>query len=657
MSETKLSLKDVGIAPIVHSHYPSFGSSLRQSYMPGALPVNHSRDDPLPMGVSPERRERHMALMSRLRKNREGLEHELIMSKKHKKMMTNSSLQADLKSIAESIDKYTGKIQLLRQNISSTEKQIAKARDHRMHQKMSKGGTKTTRRNNEIMAKQIRVLEGRLEKLLEQFNSKIARNRALRERIDLVRKERSHYDGIFKKMEIAVNKFDRMANAVAAKTQKVEKQCQRERAELEKICSTREQSLTAFESKWREKHDVIETQLLNGAVKLHKERSLLSRCQKPSRTSVRKAGTSMLGESSLLYVGDSRISTDIDVCNFEFEEDGEENNNKNEGDTEDDNYEEDDDYEEDETMSNDGNSVAAKFDSSGTMSKTEMAKRRWASVHRTLLVKNQERKLRDYHELFEKLRELTGISDPMEIANEMTTAEDQMFSIFKHISEIEKEIEVENAAVHELKAAIREMIPNRKKTSGGAKRLVDDLSQRLTKVKAKATRCAEHERQATNELSMLRGPIEKLVRVASLIGVEGTPGNALTKSPSKDELAADQLQSTAAGTTNSTFRVSTVMEQLGVVEMRVRAMMARYRGSDQQSKVHRQKSTNIAEKMMTALTSDLVFSEKPLNRGDVAGVSDYDAQFIPLGVEETRAAIERYFSQRGVEKKGASGKP
>lgn len=53
----------------------------------------------------------------------------------------------------------------------------------------------------QAIAKQIRILENRLDKGLQKFNEAIAANRALREQIDTLRRERVVFDEIYRKLE------------------------------------------------------------------------------------------------------------------------------------------------------------------------------------------------------------------------------------------------------------------------------------------------------------------------------------------------------------------------------------------------------------------------------------------------------------------------
>ena len=70
-----------------------------------------------------------------------------------------------------------------------------------MDQKARMGGVNAAQTNNQLIQKQIRVLENRLDKCLLKFNETLAQNKTLRTRVDEYRRERVMFDVIYKKLE------------------------------------------------------------------------------------------------------------------------------------------------------------------------------------------------------------------------------------------------------------------------------------------------------------------------------------------------------------------------------------------------------------------------------------------------------------------------
>ena len=59
--------------------------------------------------------------------------------------------------------------------------------------------------NNQAIAKQISILENRLDKALKKYNEALAHNKKLRENIDNLRRERLVFDNIYKKFAVLRN--------------------------------------------------------------------------------------------------------------------------------------------------------------------------------------------------------------------------------------------------------------------------------------------------------------------------------------------------------------------------------------------------------------------------------------------------------------------
>ena len=68
-------------------------------------------------------------------------------------------------------------------------------------QRQKMGGVNASRENNQAIAKQIQILENRLDKALKRYNEALANNKRLRENIDNLRRERLVFDQIYKKLE------------------------------------------------------------------------------------------------------------------------------------------------------------------------------------------------------------------------------------------------------------------------------------------------------------------------------------------------------------------------------------------------------------------------------------------------------------------------
>ncbi|KAG1711894.1 hypothetical protein DVH05_009133 [Phytophthora capsici] len=93
------------------------------------------------------------------------------------------------------------------------------------------GGVNAARENQQMVSKQIRILENRLDKSLVKFNEALAQNKVLREEIDNLRRERVVFDTIYRKLEREhSDKKRQMAQTIELSNQAYE---QRDAAQLE----------------------------------------------------------------------------------------------------------------------------------------------------------------------------------------------------------------------------------------------------------------------------------------------------------------------------------------------------------------------------------------------------------------------------------------
>merc|ERR1719155_176697 len=121
-----------------------------------------------------------------------------------------------------------------------------------------RGGCNAARENTEAIAKQIRVLENRLDKSLQKFNEAVAYNKEQRESIDGMRRERVVFDSIYKKLEQELQqKKKEMANIIeqANAAYEARDQAQAQMASLKQQADKEHQE---FEREWKELGRLIE---------------------------------------------------------------------------------------------------------------------------------------------------------------------------------------------------------------------------------------------------------------------------------------------------------------------------------------------------------------------------------------------------------------
>jgi len=96
---------------------------------------------------------------------------------------------------------YEMSIENEQMKIREYDRNIEAFRERIKSQKKNLGGVNAGSENQNALAKQIKILENRLDKANQKFNEAIATNKSLRQNIDSLRRERVIFDNLYKKLE------------------------------------------------------------------------------------------------------------------------------------------------------------------------------------------------------------------------------------------------------------------------------------------------------------------------------------------------------------------------------------------------------------------------------------------------------------------------
>lgn len=169
--------------------------------------------------------------MEKLRRDNETLKEELALEQRNTKKTSTATQQSILAQLHDQGDAYTQKIEIEARNIKMLEDQIQLLKQKVLHQRKHMGGVNAAKENQQMINKQIRILENRLDKALIKFNEALAHNKQLRESIDNLRRERVVFDNIYRKLEKELfEKKKQMANIIELSNLAYE---QRDGAQLE----------------------------------------------------------------------------------------------------------------------------------------------------------------------------------------------------------------------------------------------------------------------------------------------------------------------------------------------------------------------------------------------------------------------------------------
>ena len=99
--------------------------------------------------------------------------------------------------LQEEADLYLKKIENERNKIAVLDAKISQCKKEMTAQRQKMGGVNAGKKNHDMLVKQIKLMEKKLDKALQKFNEALAQNKTLRGYIDSLHKERVIFDGIY----------------------------------------------------------------------------------------------------------------------------------------------------------------------------------------------------------------------------------------------------------------------------------------------------------------------------------------------------------------------------------------------------------------------------------------------------------------------------
>ncbi|KAG7392307.1 Coiled-coil domain-containing protein 63 [Phytophthora pseudosyringae] len=174
---------------------------------------------------------RQQSVIEKLRKDNEEMKAELTLAERHMNEGAVAQQQEQIARLQDRIDNYNRKNVGESKRLETLSQQAQVMRHKVLHQKKHMGGVNAAKENQQMVSKQIRILENRLDKSLVKFNEALAQNKVLREEIDNLRRERVVFDTIYRKLEREHgDKKRQMAQTIELSNQAYE---QRDAAQLE----------------------------------------------------------------------------------------------------------------------------------------------------------------------------------------------------------------------------------------------------------------------------------------------------------------------------------------------------------------------------------------------------------------------------------------
>jgi len=197
-------------------------------------------------------------MIDKLKTDNDQLKEELQLERKHAKVYDSVSAQAQIAKLQDTGDMYTRKIELEKRRIEELDKQMETMHKKIWEQRQKMGGVNASRENNQAIAKQIQILENRLDKALKRYNEALANNKQLRENIDNLRRERLVFDQIYRKLEKELaEKKKEMARIIEISNKAYEAR-DAAQSEMSALKAQADKEQEDFEREWKELGKMIE---------------------------------------------------------------------------------------------------------------------------------------------------------------------------------------------------------------------------------------------------------------------------------------------------------------------------------------------------------------------------------------------------------------
>ena len=360
-----------------------------------------------------------------LKHNNELMRQDLARETRETKATAKLTVGRDMNRLQDDADRYAAKIEQERKKIEELDHHIATTHSQILGQRKKMGGADASKENNAMIAKQVRILENRLDKSLVKFNEALAANKQLRAKIDSMRLERVVFDGIYKKLERELHEKKKEMSAIIEDSNNAYQARDKAQSEMQALKQQSEKDKKDFERDWRELGQLIEQDR-----KLREQQRLMLE---------KNAGTSSPGALDKF----SNSGSPVDM-----------------------------------TM-RDELSVMEGVKNIGIGGG-------WSNMKGKEDIPLTQDKVKLYEEAFDKIREHTNITDVEEIVQTFLEAEEKNFSLFNYVNELNSEIERLELQISDTKVEIEKYKGQGVSTDTQRKQILRNLEEKLQRTDVKA---------------------------------------------------------------------------------------------------------------------------------------------------------------------------
>ncbi|KNC50556.1 flagellar outer dynein arm-docking complex protein 1 [Thecamonas trahens ATCC 50062] len=359
---------------------------------------------------------------------------------------TDAVMSEKLDELNSRCEFYAGKIEAEEERMETLRSQIKLLERKIKEQREVMGGVNAAISNSQTVAKQIRVLENRLDKALVKFNSALSHNKKLREEIDNLRRERVVFDGIYRKLEKQlVEKKKRMADII-------------------------EVSNSAYDARdmAQDKMNRLKESHMRAMAQLDAEMMNMNRVLKSER---RAKNFIAIKEQERANTAAGRRTR----------------SRKNGG----------------------GGGRGGGGDAAAGVAASAAAAP-WAQPKLKSSTESNAEIIQTYEEAFDKIQAATLISDIDELVSTFIEVEDQNFSLFNFVNDLQNETEKLEEQIADLRAKISETKTEGETSDAQRRHLLKSLSHKLAKTEARADQYESKYKTARKVMNNLKSAVHSI---------------------------------------------------------------------------------------------------------------------------------------------------
>lgn len=420
---------------------------------------------------------RQRELIDSMKHENEVLKLDLTRESREARRSTSSLAATDISRLQDEASRYIQKIEVERKKVEEIEAEIGKYQEKILEQKARMGGVNAAQVNNQLIQKQIRVLEYRMDKSLIKFNETLAQNKVLRTRIDEYRRERVVFDAIYKKLERDLHEKKKEMSAIIEDSKNAYQARDKSQSEMATLQQHAEKEKADFEAEFKELGDLIKSQ------------------------------QQMLEQLRLKQF--DRSQDKMKTLSITSEE----SNNE---------------------MLMMQNTMGMGLGMGGMNA--------WGGSNgkdKSTLPLSQE-KIHSYEDAIKRIQESAGIYDINEIVTRFLEAEEQNFSLFNYVNDINSEIERLEHSISDMRNQIEKYRGQGMSTDTQRKKTLRDLDEKLQKTDKKADEYEERYQQAVRTITQLKNGIHSIftrigaasTSVDEILGNQGVTESNMMQLPS-----------------------------------------------------------------------------------------------------------------------------